>query len=199
MRKYLMPVLAALAVVGLLSLTAAPASAQYPPPTGGTVALAAEDLAPVAGDTISVAATVVDTAGSPVAGAQCTFAIVSQPGNDASVASGPVTTNADGVATSLLNVGSTGGTIVLEASCGDVASQISVVVDVPEPPPASLPEGPAAPPASQPGQLPSAGFGPGEGASTEVPSGYFFAGVALMLVVAAGTAYLVRRAWLSTP
>lgn len=198
MRTFLVTVLAVIALVGLTWLAATPASAQYPPPAGSTVAMAAENLAPVVGGSVSVAATVVDPAGSPVEGAQCTFAIVSQPGSDASVDAGPVTTNADGVATSALNVGSTEGTIVVEASCGDVSSQISVVAGAAAPP-ASLPEEPAVPPASQADQLPSAGFGPGDSAGAGVPSGCFFGVLLLTLAAGAGTAYLVRRAWLSTP
>jgi hypothetical protein len=186
--RFLIPVLAAFVGLGLLSLPAPLASAQYPPPAGSTVALVAGDIAPAVGDTVSIAATVTDPAGDPAAGVACTFAIASQPGGDASVEPGPVTTNADGVAATVLHIGSTGGTIVVETTCGELSSLITVVAGA-----AEEPEAPAAPPASQPDLLPTAGFGPGE--ATGVPSAYFLAALVLTLAVAVGTLYLIRRAW----
>jgi hypothetical protein len=130
MRHVLVAVLAVVGV-GLSSPLPEPTSAQYPPPAG-TVALAASDIAPAVGDTVSIAATITNAAGDPAAGAVCTFAIASQPGSDASVEPGPVTTNTDGVAATVLHVGSTEGTIVVEATCGELPGLVSVVTGAAE-------------------------------------------------------------------
>jgi hypothetical protein len=100
--------------------------AQYPPPTGN-VTLTSSVTAPQLGDTITVTALVRDVAGAAVSGLACTFDIASQPGSDASVYAGPVLTDLQGVAATSLKVGSTAGPIIVGASCGDLAAQVSVV------------------------------------------------------------------------
>ena len=176
-------VLACLVMSGmaLLTLTASHASAQYPPPEADDVVLAASDVAPAVGGTVSVAAAVTDAGGDPVAGAECTFAVGSQPGSDASVEAGPVTTNSDGVATTLLHVGSTEGTIIVEATCGELTALITVVAGA-----AVEPEEPAAPPAS----LPDSGYGPGEASGG--PNPFFWAAMALIVGAGSGVYCLTR-------
>lgn len=108
------------------------AGAQYPPPTGN-VTLVAGTINPVAGTIVPITATVRDQYGSTVAGVACTFSIVSQPGTNASVAPGPVTTDVNGAASTTLNTGTTPGTVVVGAICGEYSSQVSVVVGAPAP------------------------------------------------------------------
>jgi len=92
------------------------------------VQLTISDATPTVGETITVTAAVVDSAGAPLAGVDCTFAIVALPaGSNASVAAGPVTTDSAGVATTTLSVGSTPGTIQVEATCGAFTGTVSVV------------------------------------------------------------------------
>lgn len=108
------------------------ARAQYPPPTGN-VTLVAETTTPALGTAVPITATARDQYGSVVAGIACTFSIVSQPGTTATVAPGPVTTDANGVASTILNTGTTPGTIVVGSICGELSSQVSVVVGVAAP------------------------------------------------------------------
>ena len=124
-----------------------------PPP--GAVTVAASDSTPTVGETVTVSVTVVDANGDPVGDADCTFSIASQPGTDDSVDGAPVTTDSAGNASTSLNVGSTAGTIEVQADCGGITASVSVVAGTSSggggeaaPPPASLPD--AAPPASLP-------------------------------------------------
>jgi hypothetical protein len=147
----------ALAITGLLAFSVmAPGSTvgletdvEPPPsyPDAVTIQIAADHVAPVVGETVSISVDVQGANGDPVAGELCTFSIASQPGTDASVDAGPVTTDANGGASTTLNVGSTAGTIEVAAQCGDVSASVSVV--------ASAAEAPAQPPAS----LPNSGSG----------------------------------------
>jgi len=119
--------LAVLATALLLAATAwGTARAQYPPPTGN-VTLTSSITAPQVGDTITITALVRDVAGAAVSGLACSFDIASQPGLDASVYPGPVYTDLTGVATTTLSLGSTPGPIILDANCGDLSGQVSVV------------------------------------------------------------------------
>ena len=120
--------LAVLATALLLAATTAGGTtrAQYPPPTGN-VTLTSSITAPQVGDTITITALVRDVAGVAVSGLACTFDIASQPGSDASVYPGPVYTDLTGVATTSLRVGSASGPIILDANCGDLSAQVSVV------------------------------------------------------------------------
>jgi hypothetical protein len=184
--KYAFVGILTVAGVALSGLFAQPASAQYPPPASA-VALAASDIAPAVGDTVSIAATITDATGDPVTGTECTFAITSQPGDDASVEAGPVMTNEDGIAATLLNIGSAEGTIVIEADCGELSGLVSVVAGAAEEPDAQM--APPAPAATA-GDLPAAGDAPGEAAEHRA---YFWAALALALVVAPGALYLSVR------
>ena len=125
--------------VGLVLGLVTQAWAQYPPP-GGTVVLAATDTSAVLGEEVGVTATVQDANGVPASGVECTFSIADQPGNDASVDAGPVTTDAAGNVSSTLNTGSAAGDIVVEVTCGELSAQVSVVAGTEAAPPASFPE-----------------------------------------------------------
>jgi hypothetical protein len=99
-----------------------------PPGGEGGVTVDVSDDKIVVGDDVDVTATVVDENGDPVVGEACTFSIVSQPGDDASVDEGPVTTDDAGQATSTLSAGSTAGTVQVQASCGAFTQVLDVVV-----------------------------------------------------------------------
>ena len=130
---------------------ASQAWAQYPPPTGSVV-LATESTTAQLGEEIDLSVTVQDETGASAAGVDCTFLITQQPGDDASVDAGPFTTDSEGNASTTLNSGSTEGIIVVEATCGELSAQVSVVAGDEAAPPASLPDAgdDAAPPASLP-------------------------------------------------
>jgi hypothetical protein len=129
--------------VGLALSLIGQAWAQYPPPAGSVV-LAAGDATPGLGVEVAVTATVLDSSGLPAAGVACTFHIAQQPGGDASVDPGPVTTDAAGNVSTRLQTGSTAGTIAVEAVCGELSALVSVVASAGQegaaPPPASLPD-----------------------------------------------------------
>jgi hypothetical protein len=99
------------------------------------VSVSVSDATPAVGDTVDVSVTVEDENGNPAEGVACTFAIVSQPGSDAELASATGTTDANGVATTELAVGSTPGTIEVRADCEGLSEVLEVVVG-----PAGLPE-----------------------------------------------------------
>ena len=130
---------------------ASQARAQYPPPIGSVV-LASESTTPGLGEEIEVRVTVQDETGAALAGVDCTFHIAQQPGDDATVDAGPFTTDGEGEASTALNSGSTEGVIVVEATCGELSAQVSIVAGDEAAPPASLPDAgdEAAPPASLP-------------------------------------------------
>ncbi len=107
-------------------------------PADTEVTLTVDDADATVGDSVNLTIEVLDAAGNPVANASCTFSIVSQPGDDASVGSDPATTDAAGNVTTTLNVGSTEGTIDVQADCGGITANVSVVAGAAEPP-ASLP------------------------------------------------------------
>lgn len=156
-----------------------PASAQYPPPTGN-VAVAAANAAPSLNSTVAVTATVRDQNGSPASGVQCTFGIAQQPGSSASVGAGPFTTDANGNVSTTLQTGSTAGTIVVQATCGGLTAQVSVVAGTAGP-------GAAAPPAS----LPRTGGGAEDGGTNWAFWSLIIAG---LLVGAGGLSVAWRRA-----
>jgi hypothetical protein len=99
-----------------------------PPANEGGVTVEISDDNVVVGDDVDVTAAVVDENGDPVVGEDCTFSIVSQPGDDASVDEGPVTTDDAGQAISTLSVGSTAGTVQVQAECGAFTQVLDVVV-----------------------------------------------------------------------
>ncbi len=104
-----------------------PAPTETPGPEGG-LSLSVGDTSVSAGEDVDVTATVVDGAGNPVAGVDCTFSIASQPGSDAAVDAGPVATDATGEATTTLHAGSTPGTVQVQADCGAFTEILDVVV-----------------------------------------------------------------------
>ncbi len=97
-------------------------------PERGELTLDAEAETVVAGGDTDVTATVVDENGDPVAGEECTFEIKSQPGDGASVDEGPVTTDAEGTATTTLHAGDTPSTVEVEATCGALSQVLEVTV-----------------------------------------------------------------------
>jgi len=102
------------------------AQAQYPPPTG-SVTLSVSSATPAVGQSVVLGVQIVSPTGAPVAGASCSFAITQQPGTDAYVVAGPVSTDAAGMAEATLNVGSTPGLINVKAQCGELSALTSVV------------------------------------------------------------------------
>jgi hypothetical protein len=182
--KILTLAVAALVGVWLSSLSLSPASAQYPPPTGSVV-LAAGDASPTLGEAVSIAASVLDPDGAPVAGVSCSFSIASQPGTDAGLVSATAVSDTNGMATTELDVGSTAGPIVVEALCGELSGQISVVAGAA----AEVPVEPAAAEVTA-SELPSAGFGPGEGAAS---TSLFWVAPALALIAGSAMLYVSLR------
>lgn len=116
----------ALGFVAVTSVT----HAQYPSPGAG-VTLEASDTTVGVGGTTLLTCSVFDDDGDPAANSVCTFSIVSEPGTDAALGSKVVTkvTNAQGVATASLFVGSTPGIIVVEVDSGDAVSSILITVE----------------------------------------------------------------------
>ena len=154
------------------------AKAQYPPPTGN-VTLTSSITAPQVGGTTIITAYVRDIAGTAVAGLACTFNIASQPGLDAAVYPGPVLTDPTGAAPTSLQVGSTPGPIVVDANCGDLTAQASVVAG-----------------AAAAVQLPATGLGPGSDHTSRFAALWLLLGVSLAamgLVVARDLARRARR------
>ncbi|HUS81628.1 MAG TPA: hypothetical protein VM013_00030 [Dehalococcoidia bacterium] len=120
--------LAGLAVgVLLVGVLGGTALAVYPPPTG-SVSMGTSNTTPATGTSVSVSATVLNQFGSPAFGLSCTFQIASQPGSDAVVDAGPKMTDDYGIATTTLNTGTTPGSIVVDANCGELTSQVLVQV-----------------------------------------------------------------------
>jgi hypothetical protein len=126
--------LAAIVVLGLLvgglTLAEGVRAQTYPPPVG-SLSVQAASTSP--GSTTNVTATVLDNAGAPVNGATVTFRIVSQPGDDATWADGSqettALTDANGIATAVLNAGSATGSIIIETVSGAKTSQVTVAVE----------------------------------------------------------------------
>jgi len=140
----------------LIALAAcwAVAFAQYPPPVGSVTA-SVSGPAPTTGASVTATCVVVDSQGQPVADEPCTFTIISQPGTDATLGAPSVTvnTNAQGVATATLSVGTKPGTIVLGLSAMGIQSQVTVNTQTPA---ATVPAG------AEPGAAPPTGAGDGE-------------------------------------
>jgi hypothetical protein len=111
-----------------------PAPGETPVVSAGGVDVTVSDDSPAPGDTVEVTATATDADGNPIEGAECTFRVYTQPGDDASVGEGPVTTDASGQATTTLDVGSTVGTVEVLATCGAFAEVLAVDVGVSLPP-----------------------------------------------------------------
>ena len=114
----------------------------YPPPVGSLSAAVAPSPA-VVGATSTITATVLDSSGTPVSGAEVVFQIASQPGVGVTFANGltqiTALTGANGVATAVLSVGSVPGTIIVKMVSGQMASQATVQVQEPGLPPTGGP------------------------------------------------------------
>jgi hypothetical protein len=138
----------AVALIGSLS---AKETAAYPQPTGSATLSGSSTTASVGGSTTLTLA-VVDSAGSPVAGKSCELYISSQPGTDASVTQDSTETDASGVISGTLYVGTTPGTVEVTANCGNLFAGFSVVAGT-----AAAPQAPL-----EPGQItmPPTGVGP---------------------------------------
>lgn len=125
---------------------------------GLDVTIAASEGSVALGGFVTISVTVVDGNGDPLADTECSFSIVSQPGDDAVVGQAPVFTDGAGNVSTTLNVGSTAGEIEIEANCGGTTVSVEIeagddgdaddaddVVDVGDDddaaaPPASLPD-----------------------------------------------------------
>jgi hypothetical protein len=158
-------------VVVLIALVAswAVAFAQYPPPAG-SVTGSVNNPAPSPGASVTVTCTVTNSQGQPVANEPCTFSIVSQPGTNASLGAPSVTanTNAQGIATAVLSVGTTPGAIVVKVSAMGVQSQVTVSPKAATTVPATTVPAATVPPGAQPGAAPPTGAG--ESGEGEIPT-----------------------------
>ena len=114
------------------------AGAQYPPPNGSLV-LTSADGTPELNSDVLVSAVIQDENGDAAAGVECTFAVTDQPGSGATVDAGPFTTDAEGSVSTTLSTGASAGTIVVEATCGTLSAEVSLVAGEAAAPPASLP------------------------------------------------------------
>lgn len=174
---------AAVLVIGLAAglVWASGARAQtYPPPAGS---LSVEAAATAPGGTTDVNATVLDDAGDPVEGADVTFTIVSQPGDDAHFANGSTTTtetsDASGVATAVLYAGAEPGSIIIETQSGEQTSQVTVAVEGTE---------------AEPSEVPSTGGSPGDGGIPPWQAAFVALGLTALVAGLAVTARRSRRA-----
>ena len=102
------------------------AAAQYPPPEGSLQCVSSE-LSPPANGTAVISTVLRDTAGKPLAGRVVTFAITS--GNGRLSASSAVT-DANGIASVTLSVGSPPGRVTVSAGSGAVQCQVALVSEV---------------------------------------------------------------------
>jgi len=120
-------IVAGIVSVAILAATA-PARgvhAQYPPPTGNCVIVtSATSAAP--GSTVTVTVTVRDSNGNPSPNVPVPLNVTRQPGGDASVTPGSATTDANGMVSGTLKVGTTGGAIDVTASPAGFSCKASV-------------------------------------------------------------------------
>ena len=131
--------------------------AQYPAPGEG-VTIEASDTTVDEGGTTILTCTAYEEDGSPAANAICTFTIVSEPdGSDSALGSKTVTkvTNAQGVATASLYVGTVPGVLVIEAESDGAVSSILISIedDGTAPSPPQAPIGNIQPPSTGSGGL----------------------------------------------
>jgi hypothetical protein len=102
------------------------ASAQYPEPVGSVIARTANSTVSAGGATV-ISCTLLDTGGDPVVGEDVVISITAQPGG-ASLAANQGTTDASGTASTVLQVGSTPGLVVVACISGELTSQVFVEV-----------------------------------------------------------------------
>jgi len=143
------------ALIGSLSVKE---TAAYERPTGSAT-LTGSSTSVSVGGTAELTLTVVNSAGNPVAGKSCELYISSQPGTDASIIQDSAKTDANGVITGSLYVGTARGTVQVTANCGNLFAGLSVVAGAAVAPP-QAPVEPAQP--AQPGRIamPPTGVGP---------------------------------------
>jgi|SRR3990172_5755454 len=127
---------AGLLVMGILAgglVLAGETRAQTYPPPVGSLSVEASSATTSTGGTSNITATVLDESGNPVEGAEVTFRIVSQPGDDAAWSDGGLETtgltDASGIATAVLRAGSAPGSIIIETISGAKTSQVTVTVE----------------------------------------------------------------------
>ncbi|MEX1253947.1 MAG: choice-of-anchor Q domain-containing protein [Dehalococcoidia bacterium] len=105
-----------------------PTATEQPPDGNANVDVTVSDDSPEVGDTVDISVAVTDDEGNAVAGAECTFEITDQPGDDAVLEAESATTDASGIATVGLSVGETPGTIEVTADCGAFGSEVLEVI-----------------------------------------------------------------------
>jgi len=140
------------ALIGSLSVKE---TAAYPAPAGSAT-LSGSSTTVSVGGTAELTLTVVNSAGSPIAGKSCDLYISSQPGTDASIIQDSATTGADGVITGSLYAGTARGTVKVAANCGNLFAGLSVIAGAVAAPP-QAPVEPAQPVRIA---LPPTGVGP---------------------------------------
>jgi len=121
-------------VAGLIGSLSVKETAAYPQPTGSATLSGSSTTVSVGGST-ELTLALVDSAGSPVAGKSCELYISSQPGTDASITQDSATTDAGGVITGTLYVGTTRGTVEITANCGNLFAGLSVIAGAAVAPP----------------------------------------------------------------
>ena len=94
-----------------------------PPPDGDDPTITNPDATVPPGGSTTITATF-----PGAVGVDCTWSIVSQPGTDASLQQATGTTDADGVVTNTLNVGSETGIVSVQVDCGGVTQVLDVEV-----------------------------------------------------------------------
>jgi len=119
------------ALIGSLSVKE---TAAYPAPAGSAT-LSGSSTSVSVGGTAELTLTVVNSAGNPVAGKSCELYISSQPGTDASIIQDSAKTDANGVITGSLYVGTARGTVQVTANCGNLFAGLSVVAGAAVAPP----------------------------------------------------------------
>lgn len=119
--------LAGTIALGSLAGSLAVASAQYPPPVGNCV-VAASATATGQGGAVHLTITVRDLDGNVVQGEPVALSVTKQPSGAASVRAAAATTDANGVVTAVLNVGSAAGVVEVTALTAEVSCRASVTV-----------------------------------------------------------------------
>ncbi len=168
--------LLAMLILATAALAVQAANAQSYPPPVGSLSVSSSTTTPSTGSTTTLTATVLDSAGKPVAGATVTFRIASQPGgarfaNNLTETTAVTATN--GVAQAVLSVGTTPGQIIVQTVSGEKTSQITLQVQ-------------------SPAGVPSTGGAPAEGGDSGVPL-WQIALVASTVVLLAGAILIVGR------
>lgn len=105
------------------------ATAQYPSPVG-SVSVLTSDANPAPGSDVILTANVLNSAGGGQEGVPVLFALESEDGTNGVLGSKSITklTDAQGVATTVLHVGPTPGTMVVSVSGGGLQSRVVIQV-----------------------------------------------------------------------